>query len=80
MIVTVLDCLIHLQLVDAKNAAIKALQKDLDEAQEQYSTALQAHVMNVDTLLDLHQTALATLQKQFEDDIASLEMEFDTER
>jgi len=71
---------IHDRHIDAKNAAIKALQKDLDEAQEQYSTALQSHVMNVDTLLDLHQTALATLQKQFEDDISSLEMEFDTER
>ena len=66
--------------MDSKNTAIKALQKDLDEAQDQYATALQAHFMNVDMLLDLHHTSLSTLQKQFEDDVASLEMEFDVER
>lgn len=39
------------RIVDRKDATIKSLAKDLQEADEQYSMALRAHLQNVDSLI-----------------------------
>lgn len=41
------------RIVDRKDATIKSLAKDLQEADEQYSMSLRAHLQNVDSLIGL---------------------------
>lgn len=71
---------IHDRHVDAKRAAVENLEQDLIEAEEQFSTALQTHLINTDTLIDLQHGRLSTLQEQFENDLRELEGEFHAER
>ncbi|TPX73963.1 hypothetical protein CcCBS67573_g04764 [Chytriomyces confervae] len=53
-----------------------ANERDLQEAEEQFSTPLQSHCINTDTLVDLH----LGLQTQFRNELGLLEAEFHTER
>ncbi|KAJ3177286.1 Dynein regulatory complex subunit 2 [Geranomyces variabilis] len=71
---------VHERHLDRKSAGVENLARDVDEAESQYSTALQAHCMNIDTLIDLQASRLQTLQNQFESDLGILETEFNTER
>ncbi|KAJ3300086.1 Dynein regulatory complex subunit 2, partial [Borealophlyctis nickersoniae] len=71
---------IHERHLDRKNAAIGNLERDVAEAEEQFSTALQSHCINVDTLIELQTGRLHMLQSQFEADLEVLENEFNTER
>jgi D-ribose pyranose/furanose isomerase RbsD len=71
---------IHERHMDQKNSAISALATDVNEADEQYSTALQAHCINIDTLIELQTNRLETLQNQFQTDLETLETEFNTEK
>ncbi|KAJ3391570.1 Dynein regulatory complex subunit 2 [Entophlyctis sp. JEL0112] len=71
---------VHQRHIDRKHAATAALEKDLLEAEEQFSTALQSHCINTDTLIDLQLGRLATLQNQFNTDLGLIEAEFHTER
>ncbi|KAI9328161.1 coiled-coil domain-containing protein 65-like protein [Obelidium mucronatum] len=71
---------IHERHMDRKNAATIALEKDLGEAEQQFGTALQAHCINTDTLIDLQLGRLNTLQNQFGSELGLLEAEFHTER
>ncbi|ORY37053.1 hypothetical protein BCR33DRAFT_854921 [Rhizoclosmatium globosum] len=71
---------IHERHMDRKTAATVTLERDLQEAEEQFSTALQAHCINTDTLIDLQLGRLATLQNQFGSELGLLEAEFHTER
>ncbi|KAJ3195879.1 Dynein regulatory complex subunit 2 [Irineochytrium annulatum] len=71
---------IHERHVDRKNAALQNLEGDVAEAEEQFSTALQAHCVNTDTLIDIQLGRLSTLQTCFNADLDVLETEFHTER
>lgn len=71
---------VHERHADRKSAAMKTLEQDLQESEEQYETALQSHLINVDTLIDLQMQRLSSLQKMFEADKNILENEFNTER
>jgi hypothetical protein len=66
--------------VDRKNSIIISLERDLEEAEEQYQTALQAHLQNVDNLISLHMTRLSAVETQFDQELNSVETEFNTER
>jgi hypothetical protein len=66
--------------VDRKNAAVTQLRGDAHEAEEQFAMALRAHCSNIDTLMDLQNSRLLTMQKQFEADVSILEAEFNSER
>lgn len=44
----------HEREVDMKDAIIQMLDRDLDEAEEQYQMALRSHLQNVDALIDLY--------------------------
>ncbi|KAJ3213728.1 Dynein regulatory complex subunit 2 [Clydaea vesicula] len=70
----------HLRQLDRKNEAINDLERDLQEAESQYSNAIKSHLMNIDTLIDLQESRLTTLRNQFNTDQESLECEFETER
>lgn len=42
------------RVIDRKEAIIKSLVKDIEEAEEQYRMALRSHLQNVDRLIGKH--------------------------
>ncbi|KAL3666303.1 hypothetical protein V7S43_008555 [Phytophthora oleae] len=70
----------HERDVDRKDALIQMLDRDLEEAEEQFQMALRAHLLNVDELIDLQDERLLGLEKEFEADLRELEQEFQTEK
>ena len=70
----------HLRQLNCKNIATENLSHDLFEAEEQFSTALQAQLINIDTLNDLQKSRLENIKAQFETDLDILEAEFNSER
>ena len=70
----------HDREVDAKDAILQMLDRDLDEAEEQYQMALRNHLMHTDNLISLQQSRLRGLNEEFERDVRILKNEFDQEK
>ncbi|RHY29354.1 hypothetical protein DYB32_005206, partial [Aphanomyces invadans] len=70
----------HERDVDRKDAIIQMLDRDLEEAEEQFQMALRSHLLNVDQLIDLQDGRLLGLEDEFEKDLHALEREFSIER
>ncbi|OQS01995.1 hypothetical protein THRCLA_05598 [Thraustotheca clavata] len=70
----------HERDVDRKDAIIQMLDRDLEEAEEQYQMALRSHLLNVDQLIDLQDGRLLALENEFEKDLQILEKEFSIEK
>ncbi|XP_071166251.1 dynein regulatory complex subunit 2-like [Mytilus edulis] len=68
------------RIVDRKDATIKSLAKDLQEAEEQYAMALRSHLQAVDSLFDIQDERLDKLQMDYEEELAIIQEEFDSER
>jgi len=68
------------RIIDRKDSVIKALVKDLQEAEEQYAMAMRSHFQNVDNLTDLQKEELETLKKKFQDLLQEIKLEFDKEK
>jgi len=68
------------RVIDRKEAIIKSLVKDIEEAEEQYQMALRSHLQNIDRLIDLQQRRLQEAQDEFNQEQEILKEEFDTER
>ncbi|KAJ2997075.1 Dynein regulatory complex subunit 2 [Globomyces sp. JEL0801] len=71
---------VHSRKLDRKQAAIDNLKTYTKESEEQYAVALQSHLINIDTLIDLQNSRLETLKNQFDGDMSALELEFNSER
>lgn len=70
----------HEREVDSKDAVMQMLDRDLEEAEEQYQTALRNYMIHVDRLLLLQETRLQGLDEEFKRDLKILEDEFSLER
>ena len=70
----------HERDVDRKDAIIQMLDRDLEEAEDQFQMALRAHLQNMDELIDLQDTRLLTLEQEFETELNILETEFQAEK
>lgn len=70
----------HDRIVDRKDAAIQMLDKDLDDAEEQYRMAVRSHTELMDRLLDLQYARIRALEEEFNSNLENLRVEFDTER
>ena len=70
----------HEREVDRKDAIIQMLDRDLDDSEEQYQSALRAHLLILDRLIDLHNARLKGLEFEFEKDLRGLLDEFGAER
>lgn len=70
----------HEREVDSKDAVMQMLDRDLEEAEEQYQTALRNYMIHVDRLLALQDTRLQGLDEEFKRDLKILEDEFMLER
>ncbi|XP_062517140.1 dynein regulatory complex subunit 2-like [Corticium candelabrum] len=68
------------RIVDRKDAVIKSLKTDLDEADEQYQRALCSHLEQLDNLTELQKSHISSLEKEFQSSLQSLREEFDSER
>jgi len=56
------------------------LDRDLDEAEEQYQMALRNHLIHVDELIALQSSRLRGLNEEFDRDINIIKTEFDGEK
>eukprot|EP00163_Fabomonas_tropica_P007149 TRINITY_DN1680_c0_g1_i2.p1 TRINITY_DN1680_c0_g1~~TRINITY_DN1680_c0_g1_i2.p1 ORF type:complete len:511 (-),score=160.32 TRINITY_DN1680_c0_g1_i2:175-1707(-) len=70
----------HEREVDRKEAIIQMLDRDLDEADEQYEMALRSHLQNVDTLIELQKSRLRVMKELADDEISQIQQEFSAEK
>lgn len=70
----------HERDVDRKDAIIQMLDRDTEEAEEQYQMALRRHLENIDKLLELQDSRLLALETGFMQQLDTLEEEFTSER
>lgn len=68
------------RIIDSKDAILKSLVKDLDEAEEQYQTAIKKHLQNLRKLLDFQQDRCQKSEGEYNEELDSLMDEFDSER
>lgn len=68
----------HEREVDRKDAIIQMLDRDLEDAEEQYQLALRGHMQVVESLLDLQYMRMKALQEEFNTNLKALEEEFET--
>lgn len=54
--------------VDLKNRTIDNLMQELDEAEEQYCTNLQAHLEYIDYIIEYHMENIDKLNRSYEDE------------
>ena len=59
---------------------ILRLDRDLEEAEDQFQMSLRAHLENMDQLIDLQDTRLLALEQEFEKELHTLENEFGAEK
>ena len=67
----------HEREVDRKDAIVQMLDRDLEEAEEQYGLAVRGHMLVLDSLLDLQYQRMKALEAQFNSDLKALEDEFE---
>lgn len=70
----------HERDVDRKDALVQLLDRDLDEAEEQFQLARRAHLAHMDALIDLQDERLLVLEREFSRELQALEREFAVER
>lgn len=70
----------HDREVDAKDAILQMLDRDLEEADEQYQMALKNHKIRIDQLIAIQNARLRGLHEEFERDLSILKSEFDQEK
>lgn len=70
----------HERNIDRKDAIIQMLDRDLEEADEQYLVALRRHLQNMDRLIELQDSRLLALETQFQKELHELESEFAAEK
>jgi hypothetical protein len=56
------------------------LDRDLDEAEEQYQMALRNHLIHIDDLINIQNSRLRGLHEEFENDAKIIKSEYDRER
>lgn len=70
----------HEREVDSKDAIMQMLDRDLEEAEEQYQTALRNYMIHIEGLQELQGSRLEGLEQEFLRDLRILEGEFRLER
>jgi len=70
----------HEREIDRRDAVIQMLDRDLEDAEDQYLTALRGHMQALDALLDLQELRIQKLDKEFRENLSMTEQEFESER
>ena len=69
----------HERDVDRKDALVQMLDRDLEEAEEQYQMALRSHMSQCDKLIDLQDSRLLSMEKDFKQELSIIVNEFEKE-
>ena len=59
--------------LDSKEAFIQMLDKNLDEAENQYQIAIRNHLIHIETLMSVQNSRIHGLQEEFRRDVSILE-------
>lgn len=70
----------HERDVDRKDAILQMIDRDLEEAEDQYQMTLRSHLVNMDTLIQLHDSRLYALERGFEHELRSVQAGFQREK
>lgn len=70
----------HERDVDRKDAILQMLDRDLEEAEDQFQMALRTHLQNLDTLIQLHDGRLYALEKNFQTELKTMQNDFHLEK
>jgi hypothetical protein len=70
----------HERDVDRKDAILQMLDRDLEEAEDQFQMALRTHLVNIDGLIQLHDNRLYTLERSFQAELKNLQTVFLSEK
>ena len=70
----------HERDVDRKDAILQMLDRDLEEAEDQYQMTLRSHLVNMDTLIQLHDSRLYALERSFEQELRAIQQGFQKEK
>lgn len=70
----------HERDVDRKDAILQMLDRDLEEAEDQYQMALRTHLVNIDILIKLHDSRLYSLERTFQGELKTLQTDFHKEK
>jgi hypothetical protein len=52
----------------------------LEEAEDQYQMALRTHLVNIDTLIKLHDSRLYALERNFQNELKTIQADFQAEK
>ncbi len=63
--------------LDSKEAFIQMLDKNIDEAEDQYQVALRNHLIHLEEMILLQNSRLRGLHEEFDRDVKIIEEEFD---
>lgn len=63
----------HERDIDRKDAILQMLDRDLEEAEDQYQMALRLHLQNMDALIQLHDNRLYALERNFQSELKQLQ-------
>lgn len=66
--------------LDTKEAFIQLLDKNLDEAEDQFQMALKNHLMHVESLMSVQEARIRGLQDEFRRNVEILQYEYEKER
>eukprot|EP01041_Mallomonas_annulata_P011596 gene11596-24275_t len=74
----------HERDVDRKDAILQMLDRhlnrDLEEAEDQYQMALRTHLENIDELVQLHDSRLYALERSFQQELKVMQSDFEREK
>ncbi len=69
----------HERDVDRKDAILQMIDRDLEEAEEQYQTSLRSNLVNIDEFIKLHDTRLYALERGFQTELATMQNDYKKE-
>lgn len=70
----------HERDVDRKDAILQMLDRDLEEAEDQFQMALRTHLQNIDELIRLQDSRLYVQEKAFQQELRIIQSDFQTEK
>lgn len=62
------------------NFIVIASFRDLEEAEDQFQMALRTHLQNIDVLIQLHDSRLYSLERNFQQELKTMQHDFHSEK
>jgi len=70
----------HERDIDRKDAILQMLDRDLEEAEDQYQMSLRLHLTNIDALIQLHDNRLYALERNFQEELKQLQSDMTADK